>query len=128
MLERAVREHNIGACAKVYDNISFEALGAILGQTAEQAEVAARRMVEQGRLRAWIDQPLHLLYFEGKGHEEAAGEGEGTAGGLGVERVVKPIEPVGWTEKWDDRIKGVSDKVESLAAAILAKGLVPPAA
>lgn len=49
VLERAVREHNVGACAKVYDNISFEALGALLNLDPEAAEVTARRMIEQGR-------------------------------------------------------------------------------
>lgn len=49
VLERAVREHNVGACGKVYDNISFEALGAILNLDPEAAEVTARKMIEQGR-------------------------------------------------------------------------------
>lgn len=66
VLERAVREHNVGACGKVgakpvqkdansparladaastqvYDNISFEALGAVLNLDAEGAENTARR-------------------------------------------------------------------------------------
>jgi COP9 signalosome complex subunit 4 len=63
VLERAVREHNVGACAKVsphtlsflelilkvYDNISFEALGAILNVDADAAQLIARKMIEQGR-------------------------------------------------------------------------------
>lgn len=51
VLERAVREHNVGACAKVYDNIAFDALGNILGLSAEGAEITARKMIEQGR---WV--------------------------------------------------------------------------
>lgn len=33
----------------MYDNISFDALGAILGLDADAAELTARRMIEQGR-------------------------------------------------------------------------------
>jgi COP9 signalosome complex subunit 4 len=41
LLQRAVRDHNVGACGKVYDNIGFEALGALLGLNAEAAEATA---------------------------------------------------------------------------------------
>jgi COP9 signalosome complex subunit 4 len=49
MLERAIREHNVGACAKIYDNVGFERLGDILGLDLSSAEATARRMIEQGR-------------------------------------------------------------------------------
>lgn len=61
VLERAVRDHNVGACAKVrdysststeqkvYDNISFDALGSILSVDADAAQLIARKMIEQGR-------------------------------------------------------------------------------
>lgn len=49
MLERAVREHNVGACAKIYDNVGFDALGHLIGLDAPTAEAMARRMIEQGR-------------------------------------------------------------------------------
>ncbi|RSH91532.1 hypothetical protein EHS25_009831 [Saitozyma podzolica] len=107
VLERAVREHNVGACGKVYDNISFEALGAVLNLDAEGAENTARRMIEQGRLRAWIDQPLQLLHFESRAHADADADAQGTAGGLGVEREEKEVQPVTWTERWDERIRGL---------------------
>lgn len=98
------------AHTQVYDNISFAALGDLVGLDAAAAETVARKMIEQGRLRAWIDQPLSLLYFESR-HEDADGQVEGTAGGLGVEREEKPVEPVAWTERWDDRIRHTSLKV-----------------
>lgn len=58
LLQKAVRDHNVGACGKVsysmdpapmgsaadiqvYDNIGFEALGALLGLDAETAETTA---------------------------------------------------------------------------------------
>ncbi|WVQ94980.1 hypothetical protein IAU59_002072 [Kwoniella sp. CBS 9459] len=125
VLERAVREHNVGACGKVYDNISFEALGHILNLDADAAEHTARRMIEQGRLRAWIDQPLHLLYFESRSAHDTDADAQGTAGGLGIEREVKDVEPVTWTERWDDRIRATSMKVEAISEAIKQKGLIP---
>ncbi|ORX40506.1 putative COP9 signalosome complex subunit 4 [Kockovaella imperatae] len=127
VLERAVRDHNVGACGKVYDNVSFDALASILGLDADSAEITARKMIEQGRLRAWIDQPLHLLYFESRVAHDTDADAQGTAGGLGVERVEKEVEPVSWTERWDDRIRATSMKVEALAAAIQAKNLITPA-
>ncbi|WVR09684.1 hypothetical protein IAU60_006759 [Kwoniella sp. DSM 27419] len=125
VLERAVREHNVGACGKVYDNISFEALGTVLNLDADSAEDTARRMIEQGRLRAWIDQPLHLLYFESRSSHDTDAEAQGTAGGLGVEREVKEVEPVAWSERWDDRIRATSMQVEAIAELIQQKGLIP---
>ncbi|KAK4689442.1 COP9 signalosome complex subunit 4, partial [Tremellales sp. Uapishka_1] len=121
MLERAVREHNVGACGKVYDNIGFDGLGDLLSLDATAAEAMARRMIEQGRLRAWIDQPLHLLYFESRSTHDTDADAQGTAGGLGVERDEKGIEGVTWTERWDDRIRATSIKVESIAEAIQQK-------
>jgi COP9 signalosome complex subunit 4 len=55
ILQRAIRDHNVGACGKVsllscdgnmadekvYDNIGFEALGALLNLDAEAAESTA---------------------------------------------------------------------------------------
>lgn len=49
VLERAVREHNVGACANIYDNVGFDALGELLGLDAAVAEAMARKMIEQGR-------------------------------------------------------------------------------
>ena len=71
-------------------------------------------------LRAWIDQPLQILYFESRsGHEQDA-EAQGTAGGLGVERVEKDVEPVGWMEKWDERIRDMGNKVSVLISTWVA--------
>ena len=30
---------------------------------------------------------------------------------MGVEKVEQPVEPVGWMERWDDRIRDVGNKV-----------------
>lgn len=69
------------------------------------------RQVDARRLRAWIDQPLRILYFESRPAHDTDADTQGTAGGLGVEREEKEIEPVSWTERWDDRIRVTSIKV-----------------
>lgn len=123
VLERAVREHNVGACANIYANISLPALAQLLDTTPVAAEAMARKMIEQGRLRAWLDQPLALLYFESR-EQQTKDDAQATAGGLGIERAEVAIEPVSWTERWDERIRATSLKVESLAEAVQTKGLV----
>ena len=62
------------------------------------------------RLRAWIDQVDRLIYFEGRSSQDQD-DLQGTAGGLGVEHVEKPIEGISLTERWDERIKETSTKV-----------------
>lgn len=73
--------------------------------------------IAHSRLRAWIDQPLHLLYFESRSPDTDA-DAQGTAGGLGIEREEKPVEPVTWTERWDDRIRETSIKVNLPATRV----------
>ncbi|KAJ9110776.1 hypothetical protein QFC20_002817 [Naganishia adeliensis] len=125
VLDKAVMEHNILACTKVYDNIKFDGLGALLDLTPYAAEAMARTMIEQGRLRAWIDQVERTIFFEGRSQEEE--DIQGTAGGLGVEREEKPVQGVLLTERWDERIKDTSLKVEAVANLIQQKKLLSPA-
>ncbi|KAJ9097266.1 hypothetical protein QFC21_004935 [Naganishia friedmannii] len=122
VLDKAVMEHNILACTKVYDNIKFDGLGALLDLTPYAAEAMARTMIEQGRLRAWIDQVERTIFFEGRSQDEE--DIQGTAGGLGIERVEKPIQGITLTERWDERIKETSLKVEAIANLIQQKNLL----
>ena len=64
---RAVMEHNVFAASRVYANISFTALGALLGVDARRAEKIAARMVNEHRLAATIDQVDDVLDFTGAG-------------------------------------------------------------
>lgn len=71
VLDKAVLEHNLIAASRLYDNISTESLARLLGlkdgkddTAAEKAEDYAARMVEQGRLRAEIDQIAGVITFE----------------------------------------------------------------
>lgn len=71
VLSKAVIEHNLLAASRLYENISTSALANILGlkdskdgTAAEKAEDYAARMIEQGRLRAEIDQIDLIIHFE----------------------------------------------------------------
>jgi COP9 signalosome complex subunit 4 len=100
VLSNAVLEHNLAAASQVYDNIGFE------------AEKYAATMIEQGRLKGWIDQPSGFIYFE-----EGSGGGESAMSG----RVKR-----NWsnTIRWDDAIKELSTHVENIAS-VLAFAFLP---
>lgn len=102
VLDRAVMEHNLLSCSKIYNNITFSGLGALLDLNAGAAETMARKMIEQGRLRASLDQIDKLIRFEGPLEEDNA---QGKAGGLGD--VDMQTEETGspYTKKWDHQIR-----------------------
>jgi len=72
------------------------------------------------RLRAWVDQPTRCLYFESHSNTDQA-EAKGSAGGLHIEEKEIDIEPITWTERWDNRIRYTSLQVSSSANPILRK-------
>ena len=67
--QKAVIEHNLRSCNKLYNSISFDELGAILNISAEKAESVAAKMIAQGRLQGSIDQLEKLVSFEHIGNE-----------------------------------------------------------
>jgi len=101
VLDRAVMEHNLLASSNIYNNITFQGLGALLDLTPGAAETMARKMIEQGRLRASIDQVDKLIWFEKNREEDDA---QGKAGGLGD---VEEAEDTGapYTKRWDTQIR-----------------------
>ena len=64
VLDRAVVEHNMLATSKLYANISFDQLGALLGIEPAKAERMAASMLIEKRLNGFIDQPESRLHFE----------------------------------------------------------------
>lgn len=102
VLDKAVVEHNLVAASKLYENITTDALGVILGLTAsgdltagEKAEAYAARMVEQGRLSGTIDQIDGVIYFEAS--SAAAGR---------------------HIRQWDAGVQGLAEDVERVATSI----------
>jgi len=106
VLSKAVLEHNLLAASKLYDNISTAALAEILGlkdskdgTAAERAEDYAARMIEQGRLRAEIDQIDLVIRFE-------------AVSGLPFTGEAKDLR------LWDMAVLGVVEDVERYAESI----------
>jgi COP9 signalosome complex subunit 4 len=64
VLDRAVIEHNVLAASKIYKNITFQELGALLSISPEQAEKVASKMIGEQRLIGTIDQMDQLIYFQ----------------------------------------------------------------
>ncbi|KAJ3047505.1 hypothetical protein HK097_011469 [Rhizophlyctis rosea] len=63
VLDRAVMEHNLLSASRLYNNITFEELGNLLGIKMEEAEVVASKMIQQGRLVGSIDQIEGMVFF-----------------------------------------------------------------
>ena len=106
VLSKAVIEHNLIAASRLYENISTAGLAGLLGlkdgkdeTAAEKAEDYAARMVEQGRLRAQIDQIDGVIIFESVPGVELRG-------------------PTKELRNWDSGVQGLVEDVERCAAAI----------
>ncbi len=64
VLELAVLEHNMLACSRLYNNISFAQLAELLGNVSPQeAESVCSKMIGEGRLQGTIDQVDEMLFF-----------------------------------------------------------------
>ncbi|KAI0028470.1 hypothetical protein K488DRAFT_80667 [Vararia minispora EC-137] len=121
VLDRAVMEHNVLASSRIYNNISFRGLGALLDLTPGAAETMARKMIEQGRLKGYIDQVDRLIWFETAREEDDA---QGKAGGLGD--VSQETEDTGGllTKRWDTQIRTTASHVEKIVQNLVEKGFV----
>ncbi|KMZ59149.1 COP9 signalosome complex subunit 4, partial [Zostera marina] len=64
VLDRAMIEHNLLSASKLYTNISFEELGALLGIDPQKAEKIAARMICEDRMMGSIDQVESIIHFE----------------------------------------------------------------
>lgn len=64
ILERAVTEHNLLSASKLYNNITFEELGALLEIPPMKAEKIASQMITEGRMNGYIDQIDSIVHFE----------------------------------------------------------------
>ncbi|EAU32002.1 hypothetical protein ATEG_07740 [Aspergillus terreus NIH2624] len=101
VLDKAVVEHNLVAASKLYENITTDALAAILGlegsgdlTAGEKAEAYAARMVEQGRLNGTIDQIDGVIVF---------------ASNTAARRHIR---------QWDAGVQGLAEDVERVATSI----------
>lgn len=65
ILDRAVFEHNLLSASKLYNNITFQELGALLEIPPKKAERIASQMITEGRMNGCIDQIDGIVHFEG---------------------------------------------------------------
>lgn len=119
VLDRAVMEHNLLACSTIYNNITFSGLGALLDVAPSAAETMARKMIEQHRLRGWIDQVAKLIWFEEEEHEA-----QGKAGGLGDVDLHTEDTGAPATKNWDLQIRNAAATVESIVQQLVQKRLI----
>ena len=112
VLDRAVMEHNLLSSSNIYNNITFSGLGALLDLAPAAAETMARKMIEQGRLRGWIDQVEKLIWFEGPSEEDDA---QGKAGGLGDVDLHTDETGAPYTKKWDLQIRRTAANVRRVS-------------
>lgn len=68
VLDRAVIEHNLLSASKLYNNITFEELGALLEIPPSKAEKIASQMITEGRMNGYIDQIDSIVHFESELH------------------------------------------------------------
>ena len=66
ILDCAIFEHNLLSASKLYNNIRFEELGALLDIPAAKAEHIAAQMITEGRMNGHIDQISGIVYFENR--------------------------------------------------------------
>ncbi|KAF9901547.1 hypothetical protein EC991_006029 [Linnemannia zychae] len=146
VLDRAVIEHNLLSASKIYNNISFEELGALLGVKPEQAEARASKMMMEGRMSGSIDQIERLIFFDrtqsiqsrlggagGKAGAGAGATGGAAAGGSGGETAAAGAideedeqdmsghEAPMLSTLWDASIQDLCGHVEELVGIIGAK-------
>ena len=66
ILRRAVTEHNLLSASKLYNNIKFSELGALLEVPYQMAEKIASQMIGEGRMKGYIDQIEEIVFFENR--------------------------------------------------------------
>ena len=59
-------EHNLLSASKLYNNIGFTELGALLEISPERAEKIASQMIAEGRMNGSIDQIEAVVHFDSK--------------------------------------------------------------
>ncbi|KAK3985687.1 hypothetical protein QBC44DRAFT_334623 [Cladorrhinum sp. PSN332] len=109
VLARAVSEHNLLSAGRLYHNIGFDELGVLLGVSGDKAEDTTAKMIEQGRLKASMDQIDRIIYFE-------AGDASGEKGSGHAEVVVGKE-----MRRWDVNVQAATEDVERVADLLQAE-------
>jgi len=99
VLDKAVTQHNLLSASKLYNNISIQELGTLLGIPPEKAESIAADMISEGRLTGLIDQVERLIRFDTK-----------------AEQLLQ----------WDTQIQGICNKVNDIMDDMVKTGIKVP--
>lgn len=99
VLDRAMIEHNLLSASKLYTNISFDELGALLGIDPRKAEKIASRMIYEDRMRGSIDQVEAVIHFEDDTEE---------------------------LQQWDQQIAGLCQALNDILDSMSIKGMAIP--
>lgn len=122
VLDRAVTEHNMQAVSKLYANITFDQLGALLGITADKAERVAASMLGEKRLLGTIDQPESRIFFEHSTNGMGAGGGNSSDAAASSSDVVSTgTDSAEALRAFDAQIEHICRSVETISNAIVAK-------
>jgi COP9 signalosome complex subunit 4 len=105
VLDKAVLEHNLLGVSRLYTNIPFENLGAMLGVDADRAEAYAAQMIEQARLSGYIDQIDGLIHFA----PDTSADGSKTSAVNAGARELR---------MWDANVQGLAEEVERVTTMI----------
>ena len=79
VVRASLMEHNISAMSRRYRNVGVKEMSEVLGVGLQDCERVVEEMIQQGRLKAKIDQVDGMLEFE----EDTAGGGGGGGGAGG---------------------------------------------
>ncbi|KAI3895643.1 hypothetical protein MKW98_025434 [Papaver atlanticum] len=99
VLDRAMIEHNLLSASKLYTNISFEELGALLGIAPPKAEKIASKMIYEDRMKGSIDQVEAFIHFDDDKEE---------------------------LQQWDQQIVGLCQSLNDVLDTMSKKGLAIP--
>ncbi|KAG2184541.1 hypothetical protein INT43_000450 [Umbelopsis isabellina] len=128
VLDRAVIEHNLLSASKIYNNIMFDQLAALLNTSSEQAEQVASRMIAEGRMIGSIDQIEQLIFFESggasveeNGEPVASNVSAATSTGHGVIASKRIGQSMIEAVKWDNAIQSLCHQVEDIIEHIQTK-------
>jgi COP9 signalosome complex subunit 4 len=94
VLDRAVTEHNLLAASRLFINIRFDELAAVLNVSREKAESTAANMIYEERMQATIDQVEGIVEFESPSSRNEI-------------------------ERWDAQIEGICGAVDKCCEAIV---------
>lgn len=108
VFDRAVMQHNLLAASKIYNHVSLSGLGLLVGLTAAAVEAMARTMIQEGRLKASIDQVEGMVTFVRERQAEGdvvvsnvAAAAAGSSDDLATEHSLTGISA---TIRWDEAV------------------------